>query len=571
MDLAWDQRRSGPASGRASEGLIGRVPSNPRVVDGEVLPLLASLATDDSAPNHLRSAALLAAARQAQAGSLLDRAARHDRISKLQELLSDGLTNSSRDIQEASILGLGLVGSGNAMQVLSALALDTDAGRQAVQTDDRVPVRFRALAAYSLGLSAQRSDQPTLATFAVHQLENLLGDEDAMHVDLGTATILALGLIPSDKLASDDDMPALDDLGKRLLKILRDPRGDRNQQARIPTALARLNDGFSDELQEQISAELVAALEKRSKLPRAAARSAALALGQLGDADNDATDKLIRKGLEQALKSRDAMVRRYAALSLARVGSRAGQDADAPFAHAPSVAKTLSRNLARGRSADEPWNALALGVFAYYSQAAGLDSHHIASMLKSALGSAKSSDRAPALALAAGMAGTQTASDLMGDRFERFADDQALGMLGIAIGMTGNEASLESLREASAEAHHRPERRAELALGRAILGDSQLVPELLQQLEECDCWASTRGSARGLARVGDTRALAPLMRIARDTERGDRQRAEAVHAMGWIASGDTAPWSDPLVTALDPLGAPDTLTDPTGFGVLDRQ
>ena len=57
------------------------------------------------------------------------------------------------------------------------------------------------------------------------------------------------------------------------------------------------------------------------------------------------------------------------------------------------------------------------------------------------------------------------------------------------------------------------------ALGRGLLGDRLLVPELIEKLDECACWASTRGVTRALAWTGDVRAVRPLLRILADAKR----------------------------------------------------
>ncbi len=577
LDLAWDARRAANRSGEdsASDGTHhDRSPASPALVDETLLPLLIELAQDAGSSAPLRASSLLAAARLSTTGWNLSASARVERQAAVEFLLRDSLPAASKNIQEAAILGLGMVQSPSALQLLGELAKDSAAGREAAG-DSHVPLRARSLATYALGLAVHRSTDSTLRDSVAATLEEILTHEDARQDDLGTAAVLALGLLPTaiqtpGDNAGEEPSGALDSLARRLLERLQDKRGKRDQQVRIPTALARLTPALSEDLRKQVTLELTELLASRRGPSHPMRRAAALALGQLGDADQDPLDKGIRRTLEAALKSKDGMTRRYAAMSLARVGSTPGEQQDQPWAATAEIATVLRRHLQRGRSADEAWSALALGVFANRLNAADGPNHGADKALAKVLGQSRSTDRAPAFAIAAGLARADNAQPVILERLEKTGEDAISGLLGLALGFSGEASGLPALRQVSADSHHRPERRARVALGRAILGDGQLVPELVEQLTECTCWNSLRGSAQALARVGDTSAIGPLLQIARDPARDDRQRREAVRAIGWIASGESAPWSTPLTVALDAVDAPDTLTDPTGFGVLDR-
>lgn len=577
LDLAWDDRRQAAGSGERSSSAAsssGRVPASPALIDDTLLPVLLDLAQGSANSTPLRSSSLLAAARLATTGWGLGEAERLERQAKLEFVLRDALPDSSKNVQEAAILGLGMVQSPEALQLLSEIALDLKEGREALE-DNRVPLRARALATYALGLGIHRSGDPALRELAAATLETILSGPDARQDDLGTAAVLGLGLLPVVIEPVTEGQPSeatqsLDALAARLLERLHDKHGKLDQQIRIPTALARLAPGLNADLRSEVVLQLTELLGARRGHSHPLRRAAALALGQLGDADGDALDARIRRTLVAALKSKDGMTRRYGAMSLARVASRKGDQGSDPWAGTKQVASALRRHLTRGRSADEPWTALALGVFAHRMEAADEPSHGMDKVLAKLLGSSRSTDRAPAFAIAAGLAGTGDASAAILKRLEKTGDDSISGLLGLALGFTGDLSGLPALRAVSADSHHRPDRRARVALGRAILGDELLVPELVEQLTECSCWNSLRGSAQALARVGDVSAIGPLLQVVQDPDRDDRQRREAVQAIGWIASGESQPWSTPLTVALDPLGAPDTLTEPTGFGVLDR-
>jgi HEAT repeat protein len=117
--------------------------------------------------------------------------------------------------------------------------------------------------------------------------------------------------------------------------------------------------------------------------------------------------------------------------------------------------------------------------------------------------------------------------------------------------------------------HLRPHVLEQAAIGRALLGDRELVADLVVRLTDCHCWASVYGAARALAWTGDGRAVAPLLGILNDVERRDSDRRVAAQALGWIADKDLLGWHARLSSGVNYVEAPATLTDPTGFGVLD--
>ena len=119
------------------------------------------------------------------------------------------------------------------------------------------------------------------------------------------------------------------------------------------------------------------------------------------------------------------------------------------------------------------------------------------------------------------------------------------------------------------DAWHKPIVMENAAIGRALLADADLVPEALERLKECDCWLSTYGVTRALAWAGDVRAVDPLLEILRDTDRSEAERALAADALGWIADKDILPWDARISVGVNYVAATPTLSDPTGYGILD--
>ena len=74
---------------------------------------------------------------------------------------------------------------------------------------------------------------------------------------------------------------------------------------------------------------------------------------------------------------------------------------------------------------------------------------------------------------------------------------------------------------------------------------------------------------RGLAWAGDQRAVTPLLRMVADEGLSSGTRANAIEALGRVADRSPVPWDVRISAGLNYLDAPASLTDPTGYGILD--
>ena len=96
-----------------------------------------------------------------------------------------------------------------------------------------------------------------------------------------------------------------------------------------------------------------------------------------------------------------------------------------------------------------------------------------------------------------------------------------------------------------------------------------LVDELVGRLDDCNCSVSVRGVGRALAWTADDRGILPLLALVEDRELPASTRANAVEALGRIADRSNVAWDVRISRGLNYLDAPTSLTDPSGFGILD--
>ena len=547
-------------------------------VYGEVVPaMLKELEKGEDV--RLVGGLLLALAR---IGEAPDFAALRDapvRAPAIAPVLIAHLSHGNRDVAETAVIALGVLGSTEAVVHLADLAHDSTAGRRMCRKN-RVSVRMRALAAYGLGIAGSHLDRYEVSRFAVHHLSQVLEEGARKHEDLHAACVIALGMVRLDPTASPDggavnaEWPGSSAAAQieHLLGLLVSEKSPPMVRAHVPTALGRVLVGAPAEMKDRVAAVLIDLATPGRERDADVRRSCVIALGLIGDRDEDATDKAIRAVLVEAVKDHDAMGRAFAVLSLAQTTTRPGHGVEVPPASDEEVVAFLVRQLSRGKSLLKPWAGLALGIYGHGLRQEGRPlTLSPESALSFMVRSARNPDTAVACALGAGLAGDvevrrEIESMLLDNNIEAYR-----GPLAISLGFLGDPASIPALKQAMADALHKPLLMEQAAIGRALLADRDLQNELLERLAESDCWASTWGATRALAWTADYRALRPLLDLLRDHRRSEPERGLAAEALGWIADKDLLPWDTRISTGLNYTVAPETLTDPVGLGVLDTR
>jgi len=328
-------------------------------------------------------------------------------------------------------------------------------------------------------------------------------------------------------------------------------------------------------MKEGVSEVLVRALEKSARQPRQVRESATLALGLIGDADNDNTDKWIRWALRRSMKSGGEMERRFAMISLAEVGGHAGQG-DEPYAGIGDVRNTLTRGLASGKKKEKAWAAIALGVLGHELRAKGIEPDSgVDTAILSSMRSAKRVADLGAYSIAMGLRGTSDAAPRLLKKLDQVRDEDARGYVAMSLGMVGAREAIESLQETLVDAEEQPllQTRTGLALG--MLGDESVAESLLEvlnaSLDDEDGDARQIAAVSALGYIGDKRGVEILCEIVTDKE--DKYsvavRETAVVALGLCGDRTSRPWRTMLTMGSNYLANTKTLTSGAGTGVLD--
>jgi HEAT repeat protein len=488
----------------------------------------------------------------------------------------------NQEIAETSLVARGILGWEGSAPGLADLLLDGPEGRKR-EGGRAVTTRTRSFAAYALGLLGERARSEDLRRFVVHHLLHALREESVRGADahkalpdLQTATAIAIGIVPLAWAGKDVNGKPKTPAGglsreseiENLLLLLRDKEQPAAARAHAPESLARLLAGAPTETRDAVVKDLINALSDAREKNEVAA-GCALALGRIGDADRDPTDVMIRAVLRRASDDVDVPTRCFALIALAEVGSRPGEGED-PEIGARDAQEFLLNRLAHGKVREREWSALGLGVLERARISAGREpSLSVRSSLRGALFDAASSDEIGALSIAEGLAGDRSCADLLLKKLERNADAGTRGYLAVGLGMVGAEEALGPLKKVLGESRYRPDILREAAIGLALLGDRELVPNLLTTLSEAHGAAAQAAAATALGFIGDARTLEPLAKLCANQNTPTSARAFATVALGIVGDRDRLPWHVSIACGINYRAITETLLDPHGAGLLD--
>ena len=257
-----------------------------------VMPALVAALRDDKDSDVL-SASLIAL------GKVAVDAPNLDVLAALRAHLPDG----NQDVREAAILALGLSGAREAVADLTALLHDERLGRKLIKRSN-VGERARTFAAYSLGLLAQRTDDPEAADAAMAALLLALGDKGLRDEDVLT------GVLNGVRLLADSSVPRakLKRLRWQAIDALLTFHARRVSsklavaQSHALTALARLAAAGSRASRERVIERAVEVLSRGRDADASIYVSAVIALGEVAGVDAfDGGDALGDQVLAQGL------------------------------------------------------------------------------------------------------------------------------------------------------------------------------------------------------------------------------------------------------------------------------
>ena len=522
----------------------------------------------------------------AELGALSRAGAGRPDADRLVDPISKFLTHPNSRVAEEATVALGVLGAERAVGVLESMVQCNTRVLPGMGLDfgPHVPMRQRAFAAYALGLIGQNASEYTRLRI-LHTLSRaVLG---YYHVpsspDLPAACVAAMGLVRTP-LAPDEEAAVVrrsaallnrQELVHWLLDAFDDAQIDEDVRACAPIAIARLLADVPEE--RAIHAEALGALLDRYRVrrtePAQVRASLAIALGELADSDTDELDTAVRSALAAALDAAGGVPERcFATMALGRAAGRAGTGRGDPLAGAAVARTTLLERLAKGSMASRNWSALALGVLERSRSDAGrpTDADTLRA-LRERLREAGAPDEVGACAIALGIARDPEAAPVLLARLENTRDGALREHLAVALGMVEARAAAESLESLLDQGARDPEHLRSYALGFAMLGPGRAVDALVERLGDNPSLPERAASADALGRIGDRRALAELVGVARDGDATAGLRTAALLGLGRLVEHGDLPWTVRYSVHANYAPCPPSLTSPSsGDGLLDR-
>jgi hypothetical protein len=326
-------------------------------------------------------------------------------------------------------------------------------------------------------------------------------------------------------------------------------------------------------LKPVIAAKLLEDTTRLSKAQPEIKQSCVIALGQLGDCDEDPIDKEIRAGL-MAVRDEIAepMARNFALIALAQVAGRPGTTGDPlnGINDKKGVRPFLQQQLAKGQSNYKAWAALAIGVMerslADNKQPTNGD---MRSAVREALRDAKSPLEVGAYAIASGIMRDVEAKDALRAKLDQINEDEARGYVAIGLGLVEDVESRETITSIIKKSQYKAELLKSAAIGLGLLGDKQIVPELIKMLNEASALSSQAAISSALGFIGDTRSIDPLISMLQDKQKTPRARGFAAVALGIVADKEPLPWNAKISININYRANTSTLTTTEGTGILD--
>lgn len=539
-------------------------------IENKIVPALMA-ALDNETNNDIVTGAMMALAK---IGDEPDEEGNSVFAEKFKGFLSDG----NQEIAETAAIALGILANQSSIQVLEDLLQDSPAGRQAAGGGE-VDIRTRAFAAYGLALvgnSISGDDGDAVRQGIIKTLRETLESDTSSTRDIRVATLIAMGLVPLEKMGVDEEAAAAEDDGvidtrlEQINYLIDFFKSDAHYfvRAHAPTAICRLlegTDGPAFQAKREEVAKLFLDTLKADKDKKEVIQSCVLALGQLGDTDPKGIDAEIRKGLMNVIKNvNDTQARNFSMVALAQAGSRTGEGD--PTAAIDEVSKFFQTQLVKGKNATRPWAALGIGVFGHELK------ENTPLAVIEALRSELIGERTPrvgAYAVGAGILGDQSFTQPLLEKLDRMKDDEARGYICLALGLMNATEAKIPINEIVKTSTYRPVLLQQAAIALGLLGDKNVVSDLVDTLNASKSLATQAALSAALGYIGDKRSIDPLVEMLRNDKLTSRARGFAAVALGIVADKEPLPWNSKIAVNLNYRATTATLNDTNGTGILN--
>lgn len=556
-------------------------------IRGVIVPrLLEALRTEKSV--DIESSCMIALAK-------IGDAVTEDGRSPMAEAIQEFLASGNQELSETAAVALGILANRANIALLTAV-LDNDGTKLrtlGVQQSGSVSVRTRAFAAYGLGLIGCKACSDDRVAINATLRRILEGEGKTMaQRDIQVACLTSLGLSPLEidsregaadltrSTFSPASLASRQDQLHYLLAYFADNSNNALIRAHAPTAMARLlstNDVPADfAFRTAVAARLMASLSKNSTDQVAMQQSCALALGVIGDCDEDPTDRAIRASLMHVKDELvDQQTRNFALIALAQASGRPGRGIGDPLYGLDCEDKQensrwfLLNEMSKGKHGVRAWSGIAIAVM----ERAIEDAHQASSgdvkvALRGALAEARSPSDIGAFAIACGLGRDRGSKEILLSNLDAVRDAEARGYTAIGLGLMEEQSASVPIREVVKKSKYSAELLKSAAIGLGMLGDENLVPELVKMLASSTGLASQAAISSALGTIGDARSVDPLIQLTRNQDVPALVRAFGAVALGIIADKEPFPWNAKIGVNSNYRANTASLTDQKG-GILD--
>lgn len=500
--------------------------------------------------------------------------------SAFEQVIRKRLPDAVQEISETSAVALGILANDKSIDILEDLLADTPEGRTAVGAGE-VNYRTRAFAAYGLGLIGARTGSEANRQRIVEILTKGIETDNTKTRDLRVSCLIALGLVPLDAgKGSVAEGEALNPSASReaqleyLFNFLVDEENHYLVRAHCPIAMVRLLDKLPAEKyeawKEKIATDLIERCSKRSKDQNEVQQSAVLALGLLGDFDDGEIDQKIRGAIEAVPKdSSDQQSRNFAMVAIAKASGKVGSGATKGIEDA---SKFLLDQLSKGAQLTKPWAAIGIGVMGRMLNDAKVTHDDVITMtsaLRATLDEEKNPARVGAYSIALGILQDAESAELLRKKLATITEEEARGYMSVALGLMNDVGSKETIQQIVADSKYKPELLKQAAISLGLLGDKDLVPKLIEMLNEAKGLATQAALSSALGFIGDQRSIDPLVQMLENKDLTARARGFAAVALGIVADKEPLPWNTKIAIDLNYRASTETLNDQGGTGILN--
>jgi len=500
--------------------------------------------------------------------------------SQVETCLSHFLRTAHSRFKYPAIVALAEYRGDAAIPKITSILHDDEDGRE-LTGQEQVPTEMRAFAAYGLGLIGQKTlyehQRRGLVQTLVHTLES---EQKSPELQLAAMTAIGLISLPVVRGAEvcycgtcEVESPETS-LQAQVTYLMRYFNAAREfppaTRARTATTLARLllenRPDMPALLESGVAELLIEATSPTSREPIAVRESSVIGLGMIGDASATPVNRWIRWALARSIRTGAPLERRFALISLAKVGARAGSD-DGSIGAADARTELL-HHLKRGRKGIKPWAGLALGVLGHRLRERGIPlDGDVDAALRSAIKRTRADEDVAAFALASGLRGDEEAMRAITLRLKSHRKPLGRAYGAIAAALICADGASELVLEIFEGGREDPVLSSYSAFALGLTGNHEHLAHLLSALRRADT-KHTSALPRAFRSLASELTVQELEETITDPELAVSTRAAALEALGHLA-GPPESWRARLALGRNYRLDSPTWTSPSREGILD--